>query len=112
MQQVGAFSHDGHSKVVALCVKFAGKTSAIIINANPHLLCGIQLHLDPTVGCVCMLHHIRDGLKQYLDSGERKLQKWFSQHKLVQVDFSDRPEIFVNINTPEELQALTRSKPM
>jgi len=51
-------------------------------------------------------------LKQYLDTGERKLQKWFSQHKLVQVDFSDRPEIFANINTLEELQALTRSKPM
>jgi len=49
-------------------------------------------------------------LKQYLDNGEHKLQKWFSQHQLVKVDFSDRPEIFANINTPEELRALSQSK--
>jgi len=55
---------------------------------------------------------LRGDLKEYLDSGERRLQKWFSRHKTVEVDFSDRPEIFANINTPEELQALNGPSPV
>lgn len=48
-------------------------------------------------------------LQQYLLSGERKLQRWFQRHLLVEVDFSDTPQVFANINTPEELAALEHS---
>ncbi|MGY6275144.1 molybdenum cofactor guanylyltransferase MobA [Methylomonas sp. MgM2] len=51
-------------------------------------------------------------LCRYLDGGERKLQTWFGRHKLAEVDFCDRPEIFLNINTPEQLRALSKSKPI
>ncbi len=54
--------------------------------------------------------HIRNDLQQYLQSGERKLQSWFERHSLTRVDFSDKPEIFANINTPEELQALEQAE--
>lgn len=45
-------------------------------------------------------------LRDYLQRGERKLQSWFNRHALIKVDFSDAPQIFANINTPEELSAL------
>ena len=43
-------------------------------------------------------------LRAYLESGERKIDRWFAQHKLQVVDCSDFAESFVNINTEEELQ--------
>ncbi len=45
-------------------------------------------------------------LQYYLQRGERKLELWFKLHSALKVDFSDTPEIFANINTLEELQAL------
>lgn len=52
---------------------------------------------------------LKADLQQYLKSGERKLQTWFQRHSLVKVDFSDTPEIFANINTPEQLKGLEQS---
>ena len=45
-------------------------------------------------------------LSEYLHRGERKLENWLNQHKLVKVDFSDEKEIFTNINTFDELHKL------
>jgi molybdopterin-guanine dinucleotide biosynthesis protein A len=45
-------------------------------------------------------------LKQYLQSGQRKLDRWFEENKATIVDFSDSKKMFYNINTAEELQAL------
>ncbi len=45
-------------------------------------------------------------LERFLDSGERKIDKWYEQHNFSVVDFSDTPQMFENINTPEQLQAL------
>ncbi|MCI0653137.1 MAG: molybdenum cofactor guanylyltransferase [Methylococcaceae bacterium] len=49
---------------------------------------------------------LEDDLGAYLDSGERKIDRWFMRHRWKPVDFSDRPGVFRNINTPEELAAL------
>lgn len=51
---------------------------------------------------------LQTDLQAYLQRGERKLQSWFEQHALLRVDFSDEPEIFANINTPEQLLALEK----
>ena len=48
-------------------------------------------------------------LQQYLESGERKLQKWFDRHSVIKVDYKDTPNIFTNINTPEELLLLEQA---
>lgn len=42
----------------------------------------------------------------FLQQGERKIDKWFAQHDTVTVDFSDKPETFLNINTAEDLKQL------
>jgi molybdopterin-guanine dinucleotide biosynthesis protein A len=49
---------------------------------------------------------ILNSLLDYLEAGERKIDTWYSRHKLAIVDFSDRPESFVNINTPDEIEAV------
>lgn len=49
---------------------------------------------------------LQPNLQNYLHSGERKLQVWLQQQNWTQVDFSDVPDIFVNINTLNELVAL------
>jgi len=42
------------------------------------------------------------GLRQALAAGERKIDRWYPGHRWVTVDFSDTPEQFSNINTPED----------
>ncbi|MCG7868245.1 MAG: molybdenum cofactor guanylyltransferase MobA [gamma proteobacterium symbiont of Stewartia floridana] len=49
---------------------------------------------------------LRPSLKDYLDGGDRKIDLWYAQHKMVTADFSDIPETFLNINTPEERNEL------
>lgn len=49
---------------------------------------------------------LHDSLVAYLGAGDRKIDRWFEQHRLVRVDFSDRPENFVNVNDPQERAAL------
>ena len=44
-----------------------------------------------------------DSLLDYLQKGERKIDKWFDNHKLAVTDFSDKPDTFININTKDEL---------
>ncbi len=44
-----------------------------------------------------------DSLEGYLARGERKIDRWFAEHRCTSVDFSDRPETFINVNTPEEV---------
>ena len=41
-------------------------------------------------------------LLAYLQAGGRKIDTWYRQHRLVLADFSDRPDTFLNINTPEQ----------
>jgi len=45
-------------------------------------------------------------LSAFLASGQRKTQYWYRQQTVVEVDFSDTPEIFLNINTPEQYKNL------
>jgi molybdenum cofactor guanylyltransferase len=45
-------------------------------------------------------------LTAYLVAGERKIDLWFARHRVARADFSDRPDTFLNVNTPEERAAL------
>ena len=49
---------------------------------------------------------LQSSLKSYLDQGNRKIDLWLQQHKMIKVDFSQNPEVFLNINTLSELHAL------
>ena len=42
-------------------------------------------------------------LQKYLEDGKHKIDSWYNQQTVATVDFSDRPDTFININTPEDL---------
>jgi molybdenum cofactor guanylyltransferase len=45
-------------------------------------------------------------LQAYLAAGDRQVIRWYARHRLAEVDFSDRPEAFQNLNTPRQLAQL------
>ena len=49
---------------------------------------------------------LKPSLDDFLQSGDRKIDSWYAHHSMAEVDFSDNPEIFKNINTEEQLNAL------
>lgn len=51
---------------------------------------------------------LRDHLQAFLAAGERKIDRWYLQHACVEVDFSDAPDAFRNVNTPQEQHALEK----
>ncbi len=56
----------------------------------------------------CLLkQNLIHSLEQYLESGERKIDRWFTQHRCGEVDFSDKPECFMNVNTPQDQQEIS-----
>ena len=46
------------------------------------------------------------GLRSYLSGGGRKVHDWFYNIPHCSADFSDQPEAFININTPQQLATL------
>lgn len=53
---------------------------------------------------------LKQDLVAFLESGERKIDLWFARHKVVQVDFSDNPEAFINVNTPMDHDKLQQGE--
>jgi len=45
-------------------------------------------------------------LNAFLDSGERKIDRWYAMHDFVQTDFSDCADMFRNINTPSDQESM------
>ena len=46
--------------------------------------------------------YLLPSLLAYLDDGGRKIDTWYAEHKMALADFSDWPDAFININTPED----------
>lgn len=54
-----------------------------------------------------MIHcSLLQSLLDYLDSGGRKIDRWYGQHAMKTVDFSDCPDTFLNINEPADSERL------
>jgi molybdopterin-guanine dinucleotide biosynthesis protein A len=51
----------------------------------------------------CALHH---SIVAYLGSGERKIDAWYASRHIALADLRDRPDMFLNINTPEDRDLL------
>ncbi len=47
-----------------------------------------------------------ESILAFLKDGGRKIDRWFAMHVTAQADFSDSPETFLNVNTPEDREAL------
>jgi len=45
-------------------------------------------------------------LIRFLESGDRKIDRWYARHDFRQADFSDMADMFRNINTPSDQQSL------
>ncbi len=41
-------------------------------------------------------------LENFLANGDRKIDLWYAQNSMVTADFSDKPDVFFNINTEEQ----------
>jgi molybdopterin-guanine dinucleotide biosynthesis protein A len=52
--------------------------------------------------CALLRRDLLPSLLDYLHTGGRKIDLWYSQHHFVSADFSDTPDSFVNVNTPQE----------
>jgi molybdopterin-guanine dinucleotide biosynthesis protein A len=63
---------------------------------------GAQAH---PVFCL-MRRSVHASLTQFLASGQRKIDRWYSALALVEVAFDDEADAFLNINTREELAQL------
>jgi molybdopterin-guanine dinucleotide biosynthesis protein A len=61
------------------------------------------------VFCLCR-KSVLPGLTDFLSSGGRKIDAWYSKLKIVEVLFDDQPDAFSNINTQEELSAFERGQ--
>ncbi len=48
-------------------------------------------------------------LAAWLAAGERRVSAWYARHRMAVADLSDRPDAFLNLNTPEEALALERA---
>ena len=45
-------------------------------------------------------------LQEFLDAGERKIDRWYAARRTAVADFSDTPDAFLNLNTPEDVAAV------
>ncbi len=53
-------------------------------------------------------NQLNSSLESYLKTGQRKLDSWYVENRAAIVDFSDAKEMFLNINTAEDLVALEK----
>ena len=65
---------------------------------------GTQVH---PVFCL-MRRDVHESLREFLTSGQRKIDRWYRELRSTLVAFDDEPGAFANVNTPEELEKLSR----
>ena len=73
----------------------AGKDDVIVAAHD-----GERLH--PTFALLPV--SVLDDLDAYLASGGHKIDTFYYRHRFAPVDFSDYPQAFLNINTPEDVE--------
>ena len=53
-----------------------------------------------------MRRDVHASLRDFLSSGQRKIDRWYAALRVVEVSFDDEADAFLNINTREELASL------
>lgn len=48
-------------------------------------------------------------IHEYLQAGNRKIDTWYETQRFAIADFSDQPDMFLNINTPQERDRLEQT---
>jgi molybdenum cofactor guanylyltransferase len=63
--------------------------------------------LDQAQPVFCLVKRdVEPHLREFLASGQRKIDKWYETLSIVEVAFDDQVDAFANINTAEELVAM------
>ncbi len=62
--------------------------------------------LQPTFAL--LRRSLADSLESYIDSGGRKIDRWYAGHGMKTADCSDIAASFANVNDPDELAAIAR----
>ena len=47
-------------------------------------------------------------LRGYLESGERRMESWLRQQRLVEVPFAEEAGAFANVNSPDDLESMEK----
>ena len=47
---------------------------------------------------------LKTSLQQFLEAGERKIDIWYAQHSVTEVEFDADSGLFTNMNTPDDLK--------
>ncbi|MEM8843805.1 MAG: molybdenum cofactor guanylyltransferase MobA [Pseudomonadota bacterium] len=57
-----------------------------------------------------LLHKsLKTSLLKFLESGDRKIDRWYEQEHYAKADFTDAQEMFANVNTPDELALVSKT---
>lgn len=56
-----------------------------------------------------MRRDLQDSIGEYLDSGERSIERWLVKTAATEVDFSDHPGAFFNVNTQDDVVRLAET---
>jgi molybdenum cofactor guanylyltransferase len=51
---------------------------------------------------------LRESIVDYLSGGGRKIDAWYARRRIALADFTDHPDMFLNINTPEDRDTLEK----
>lgn len=60
--------------------------------------------LQPVVALI--RRNMLESVRVVLAKGERKIDRWYVQQRMVEVDFSDYPDAFVNVNRKDDIAQL------
>jgi molybdenum cofactor guanylyltransferase len=88
-----------------VCADYVERMAAALVNGQADLAVahdGNRMQPIHALLPISLLY----SLNSFMDSGDRKIDRWYLQHDVALADFSDEPDIFQNINTLEELNAL------
>lgn len=56
-----------------------------------------------------MTRSVHEGVRKRLEQGDLKLMQWIEATGYTGVDFSDRPQLLSNLNSPEDIRLLAKS---
>jgi molybdenum cofactor guanylyltransferase len=88
-----------------ICASLARRlhTAAIAENAEIAVARSTPDQLEPVFALI--QRALLPALLDYLQAGDRKVDRWYAQHLMTTVEFSDFPAMFLNVNTPDQVRA-------
>ncbi len=76
---------------------------------NSHADIAVAKTFDQAHPVFCLVkRELEPHLRAFLETGQRKIDKWYETLKVVEVSFDDVEAAFININTREELNRLEK----